>query len=734
MAKKVCPRCGQEYAETLKFCPRDGGTLEFVTVIGGPVPSPSHEAETVIAPPSNVFQAPQTRASGVESDSIIGKVLSGKYRILSQLGQGGMGTVYRAEHVMLGRVDAVKIIRPDVAKSQEAMHRFLREAKLASSINHPNAVVIHDFGEAENGIFYLAMEFIEGKPLDEVIKAESPMPTERAVRIAKQIAAALDAAHRISIVHRDLKPENVLLLANDVVKVVDFGIAKSIDGNENGKSVTKAGFVIGTPKYMSPEQVMGEPVDGRSDIYSLALVTYELFTGMPPFPSVSPQAQMVYRVSEPAVSMNRIRAGFSVPVEIDQVVMRGLERFPAARQQSAGAFAEELEAAFRKTNFTRTQDSFFPRTQQFNSPGGGNANPTFSQPTIITGPQPVGPTLPVTAASPTFDGQPSGSSPTLPPMLPVSNGGMPAQTSFPTPVPFPQTQPRKKSRTGLVVGVLFGLFVLVAGGGIGGYFLFLYKPDPTGVIGADPGKPEKKPDTRQLIEKSRGLREEAKYGEALEGIEAALKETGNSRELLIEKAEILFEQEKYADSEDIVYRVLKSHPDFAPAHQNLGVLKFRQNKVDEAISAQKRCLDLKPEPEYGSYAHSVLAQIYMNQFFADRKKFSRRLEEAENEARSAISLATRKSLEASPRISLAQIFVERKQYTLAREQTDKIFQDNALKKKSDLAGVHAQVAVIAFFEKKYGEAKAEARKAVELDPKNEGYKKLNDTLAKLKGK
>ncbi len=727
MAMKVCPKCGQEYDENKKFCPRDGGTLEFVTVIGAP--ASSHEAETVIAPPSNAVAAPKTRVSGPEPDSLIGTVLSGRYRILSQLGQGGMGTVYRAQHVMLGRVDAVKIIRPDVAKSPEAMQRFLREAKLASSINHPNAVVIHDFGEAENGVFYLAMEFIEGKPLDEVIKAESPLAIERAVKIAKQIAGALDAAHRISIVHRDLKPDNVLLLPNDLVKVVDFGIAKSIDGNDTGKSVTKAGFVIGTPKYMSPEQVLGEPVDGRSDIYSLALVTYELLTGMSPFPGVSPQAQMVYRVSETPVSMNRIRQGFSIPVEIDKAVMRGLERYPADRPQSALAFADELETAARKAANPRTQDGFFPRTQQFISAGAGN--PTFTQPTVITGPQPAGPTLPVTAAAPTFGGQPVGNSPTLPPIQPIPNGGFPTPTAFPTPMPVSQLSPGKKSRTGLIVGVLFGLFLLTVGGAVGGYFLFIYKPDPNGVIGTDPGKPDKKPDPRQAIEKSRSLREETRYAEALEGIESALKSTSDSRELLIEKAEILFEQEKFADSEDIVYRVLKSHPDFAPAHQNLGVLKFRQNKVDEAIAAEKRCLDLKPEPEYGSYAHSVLAQIYMSQYFADRKKFAKRLDEAENEARSAISLAPRKSLEGSPRISLAQIFVERKQYALAREQTDKIFQDNALKRKSDLAGVHSQVAVIAFFEKKYTEAKAEAQKAVDLDPKNENYRKLNETLAKL---
>lgn len=730
MAMKVCPRCGQEYAETMKFCPRDGGTLEFVTVIGGP--ATSAEAETVIAPPSGVVPAPKTRASEPESDSLIGKVLSGRYRILSQLGQGGMGTVYRAQHVMLGRVDAVKIIRPDVAKSPEAMQRFLREAKLASSINHPNAVVIHDFGEAENGIFYLAMEFIEGKPLDEVIKSEAPLAIDRAVTIAKQIAAALDAAHRFSIVHRDLKPENILLLANDVVKVVDFGIAKSIDGNDTGKSVTKAGFVIGTPKYMSPEQVMGEPIDGRSDIYSLALVTYELFTGMPPFPGVSPQAQMVYRVSEPPVSMNRIRAGFSIPVEIDKVVMNGLERYPADRQQSAQAFAQELESAAQKASFNRTQDSFFPRTQQFNSGGGGNQTPTFSQPTVITGPQLAGPTLPVTAAAQTLEAQPSGNTPTLPPMPPMANGGVQTPASFPLPYTITQPTPVKKSRTGLIFGVALILFALLAGGGIGGYFLFIYKPDSTVVIGTDPKKPDKKTDTRQSIEKSRSLREETRYPEALETIEAELKTASDSRELLIEKAEILFEQEKFADSEDIVYRVLKSHPEFAPAHQNLGVLKFRQNKVDEAISAEKRCLDLKPEPEYGSYAHSVLAQIYMTQFFADRKKFAKRLEEAENAARSAISLAPRKSLEASPRVTLAQIFVERKQFALAREQTDKIFQDNALKRKTELAGVHAQVAVIAFFEKKYGEAKAEAQKAIELDPRNEGYKKLNETIRKLK--
>jgi serine/threonine-protein kinase len=730
---KVCPKCGQHYADSMKFCPRDGGTLEISPVPTGSGPSP--DAETVIAPPSQIASsAPQT-VVGENHDTLIGRVLAGRYRVLSQIGQGGMGTVYRAQHQMLGRVDAVKVIRPEVSQNPQTMQRFLREAKLASSINHPNAVVIHDFGEAENGIIYLAMEFIEGRSLDDLIRQESPVPVERAVRIAKQIAQALDAAHGLSIVHRDLKPENILVLPNDFVKVVDFGIAKSIGANETGKSVTQAGFVIGTPKYMSPEQVLGEPVDARSDIYSLALVVYELLTGMSPFAGTTPQAQMVYRVSEAPVSMNRIRPGFSLPVEIDQVVMRGLERYPSSRQQSAGVFAEELENASRKSTFIRTQESHFPRTEQFNSTGGGDVVSTGPQQTVSTRQQPLGPTTPVwaTGTAPTVGATPSGSAPTLPPMAPAGNGGFQTPGAFQAPFP-PVSNSQRRSRTGFVLGISAFFLLSLIGAGVGGYWFFFINPKPGAEIGKTPPEKRNTPTVRESIEKSRGLREEAKYAEALEGIESALKTAADSRELMIEKAEILFEQEKFADSEDLVYRVLKSHPDFAPAHQNLGVLKFRQNKVDEAIAAEKRCLELNPEAEYGCYAHSVLAQIYMNQFFGNRKKFANRLEEAETQARSAISLATRKSLEVSPRLMLAQIFVDRKQYALAREQTDKIFKDNALKRKRDLAGVYAQVAVIAFFEKKYGEAKSSAQKALELDPQNKDYQKLNQALDKLTNK
>ncbi len=716
---KVCPKCGQQYADTMKFCPRDGGVLQMSAT--------ASDAETVISPPP-AFAAPQT----VAGDPLIGRVLAGRYQILSQIGQGGMGTVYRAQHAMLGRVDAVKIIRSDLKQSPETMQRFLREAKLASSINHPNAVVIHDFGEAENGIIYLAMEFIQGKSLEELIRQESPLPIARAIHISRQIAQALDAAHRLSIVHRDLKPDNVLILNDDFVKVVDFGIAKSIAANETGKSVTQAGFVIGTPKYMAPEQVLGEAVDARADIFSLALVTYEMLTGASPFSGASSQAQMVNRVALPPISMNVVRPGFSIPVEIDQVVIRALSREPSARQATAGTFAEELEAAFRKSTFDRTQSpGFFPRTEQFNSTGGGGVVSTGPQQTVITEPRPVVPTVPVTSG-PTYAGY-AGNSPTLPPAMPPVNGSV-FQTpgSFPPPVVPTQITP-KKSRLGLVLGLLVVLFVLVAGAGIGGYFLLVPNPRPGPAIGNTPPETPKKTDSiRAAIEHSRELRESGNLSEALNGIETELKEKPDSRELLIEKAEILFEQDKIIDSEDIVYRVLKSHPDFPPAHQNIGVLKYRQNKIDEAIAAEKKCLELKPEPEYGCYAHSVLAYIYMGQYFSNRKKFAGKLTEAENEARSAISLATRKSLESSPRLALAQIYVERKQYVLAREQTDKILGDNALKKNSDLAGVHAQIAVIAFFEKKFPEAAAEAQKAAELDPKNENYKKMNENLKRYR--
>ena len=233
---KVCTNCGLEYGDEVLFCQRDGTPLR----------------------------------SADQSKDLVGQVIAERYHITKKLGEGGMGQVYLAEHVKMGRRCAVKIMSAGLINDPDSVSRFNREAANASRITHPNVCAIYDFGETREGLIYLAMEFIEGKSLTALLEETGPMPLPRAAHILQQSADALQAAHDMGIVHRDLKPDNIMVIASrgkDVVKVVDFGIAKATGADAGSQKVTKTGLVVGTPEYMSPEQLAGDALDGRTDIY-----------------------------------------------------------------------------------------------------------------------------------------------------------------------------------------------------------------------------------------------------------------------------------------------------------------------------------------------------------------------------------------------------------------------------------------------------------------------------------
>lgn len=282
-----------------------------------------------------------------------GDVLAGCYRMLGMLGEGGMGSVYKSEQIKMNRLTAIKILKPELARSSEFVARFAREAEMASRIDHPHAVAIYDFGEADSGVVYLAMEFLDGEPLSALIRREGPQPLGRVVRIASQAAEALDAAHRLGIIHRDFKPDNVMLCRKpgetDWVKVVDFGIAKQTQ--DAGASLTRTGHVVGTPAYMSPEQVTGETLDARSDVYSLALVVYNLLTGELPFTGSTPQSLMVNRLLELPRPLRELRPELSP--EVDAAVMTALAREREGRFRSGSAFARALQEAAKPSRIPR---------------------------------------------------------------------------------------------------------------------------------------------------------------------------------------------------------------------------------------------------------------------------------------------------------------------------------------------------------------------------------------------
>jgi serine/threonine protein kinase len=312
---KRCPTCDSEYADDQKFCPRDGSALR-----------------------------PATQGSLVDS------VIADRYHIVKKLGEGGMGTVYLGEHVKMGRKSAIKVMSPTMARDPDAIARFNREAANAARINHPNVCQIYDFGETPDGIIYLAMEYIEGESLGDVLEREGRLPAARALAILEQTADALQAAHDLGIVHRDLKPDNIMITRGrggaDVVKVVDFGIAKAMSGAE-GQQVTKTGLVVGTPEYMSPEQLSGDKLDGRSDLYSLALVFFRCLTGTFPFQAESTQEMMIKRLTDDPLPLNAAQPGAGYPEGLQRVLDRALARMPGDRYVGAVQFAADAAAAAR---------------------------------------------------------------------------------------------------------------------------------------------------------------------------------------------------------------------------------------------------------------------------------------------------------------------------------------------------------------------------------------------------
>jgi len=270
-------------------------------------------------------------------DNLIGKTL-GNYQIVEELGRGGMAVVYKAYQPSLNRYVALKVLPPHFTFDTTFVQRFLHEARTAGGLNHPSIITIHDVGEAD-GTYYIAMRFVEGGTLQQLIKREGALSPVRSAHIVQQLASALDYAHRKSLVHRDVKPSNIMLGDEDDVTLADFGIARAAEGTR----LTQTGLVVGTPEYMSPEQARGEEVDYRTDIYSLGVVTYEMLAGRVPFAGTTPHAVLhkhVYETPPPLRAMAR-----GIPRAVEKAISRALAKNPKRRYQSAGEMAEALSRA-----------------------------------------------------------------------------------------------------------------------------------------------------------------------------------------------------------------------------------------------------------------------------------------------------------------------------------------------------------------------------------------------------
>ena len=313
---KVCPTCEKEYGDDVLYCSADGCTLQSLT----------------------------------PGDDLVGTVVADRYLITDKIGEGGMGRVYLARHVRLPQNVAVKVLHPWLVRDSNVVTRFRREAVNASQIENEHVARVFDHGEIGDGLLYIAMEFVEGKPLGEIVAQSGPLPIARAIEITRQVADALAAAHErpTPIVHRDLKPDNILLGTrrdgSDRVKVVDFGIAEAMSGG--GPKLTQAGLVIGTPEYMSPEQLAAFALDWRSDIYSLALVTFYLLTGKLPFTAESPHEAALMRLRERPKTLAEVTNDGTWPPALQAVIDKALARAPAERYETAPEFAHALADAF----------------------------------------------------------------------------------------------------------------------------------------------------------------------------------------------------------------------------------------------------------------------------------------------------------------------------------------------------------------------------------------------------
>ncbi len=312
----ICPKCQTVFAGEEQFCPRDGVPLKAANSVD---PAPA--------------------------DPLLGSVLGGRYRLLAQLGQGGMGTVYRALHLLMDKPVAVKVLRRDLAAAGEAVARFRREARSASRLDHDHCIRVTDFGQSEDGLLYLVMELLDGESLGQVVR-RGPLPSARVASIGMAVAEALAHAHELGIIHRDLKPDNIFLArrprGRELVKVLDFGLAKLVSDAALGPSITRDGTVFGTPEYMAPEQAEGDTLDGRTDLYALGCVLYEMLTGDVPFTAPGFVALLTKQVSDIPEPPRARRPDLDIPEGLAQIVLRCLQKKPDERYATATELAEAL--------------------------------------------------------------------------------------------------------------------------------------------------------------------------------------------------------------------------------------------------------------------------------------------------------------------------------------------------------------------------------------------------------
>ena len=339
-----CNTCGSENVEGARFCASCGATMTTVEA---------------------------------QEKTLVGQVVGGRYHVKRVLGEGGMGIVYEAEQQMgtATRKVALKTLHSHLSQDPSVSARFHREVGTIAQLEHPNTIKVYDFGATTDGTLYIAMEFVAGKSLSQLLEESKTLPPERVLRIVRQIAGSLEEAHQQGVIHRDLKPDNVVLTQRagekDVVKLLDFGIAARTESADAAREqkLTQQGMVLGTPPYMSPEQFTGKPLDARSDIYSLAVMTYEMLTGRLPFEATTPWQWATEHMTAQPIPFDASPVAAQIPPSMRTAVLRALSKNKEERQASVTAFYEELAGSASVASGAHTGTAAMAAPPVFDAPG-----------------------------------------------------------------------------------------------------------------------------------------------------------------------------------------------------------------------------------------------------------------------------------------------------------------------------------------------------------------------------
>src|SRR5213596_3716738 len=339
MRERRCPKCGSMYTDSAaRFCPKDGSMLVEI------------QSKKSSAPPSSDSgtgaRTPLPKSGLDRASSLSNQILDARYQVMKKLGEGGMSYVYLAKEISSGATVAIKVLSPRLAADKSSVERLRREAGLAMRLDHPNVCRILRLGESEDGLIYLVMPFLKGELLSDREVNGGPMSLAAGVDVLRQVCAGLHHAHELQIVHRDLKPENIMLVPDtngrDKAVVMDFGLAKERRADPAIQKLTATGIILGTPEFMSPEQIRGKQLDARSDIYALGIVAFEMFTGRLPFQGRNAQEMMIARLRGTPLALRAVRP--DLPANLEKTLARSLSANPDDRFPTATEFAAALTA------------------------------------------------------------------------------------------------------------------------------------------------------------------------------------------------------------------------------------------------------------------------------------------------------------------------------------------------------------------------------------------------------